>query len=180
MTKLPHTAPPVLERRWVYTTAYHCDTSHQSNRFSRLTILKINYFKMSNQDLDKAYHRYASAKGIDTAPYDSLRDNLSAAEQVVFLARRRVVGAGVLLLLACAFLPWILDSTPRSWREDVLVRMPRNIQPYQGQNQTQAQAKSSVTIPLELTPHLSKIKDERGASAASTLPELTPEKLAKH
>jgi hypothetical protein len=79
----------------------------------------------------------------------ALREQLLAAEHSVFLARRRILGAGVLLLLSGAFLPWILDSAPRPWREDVILLMPKNDRPHQAKNVT---AGVSTVVTREVIP----------------------------
>ena len=45
-------------------------------------------------------------------------------------ARRRLVGAIVLLALACGLIPWMLDNKARSWGEDVVLKMPKSDAPY--------------------------------------------------
>ncbi len=56
---------------------------------------------------------------------------LNTAQQALMQSRRRLLGATVLLALACGLIPWMLDSTPRSWGEDVVLRMPQIDKPYQ-------------------------------------------------
>jgi cell division septation protein DedD len=63
----------------------------------------------------------------NAAPAQSLEQTQHAVAQ----ARRRLLGAAVLLALACALIPWMLDSTPRAWGDDVILRMPKSEQPYQ-------------------------------------------------
>jgi cell division septation protein DedD len=61
----------------------------------------------------------------------AVQEQLETTQYAVSLARRRLLGALVLLALACSFIPWMLDSTPRPWGEDVILRMPKSAQPYQ-------------------------------------------------
>jgi cell division septation protein DedD len=63
----------------------------------------------------------------NAAPAQSLEQTQHAVVQ----ARRRLLGAAVLLALACALIPWMLDSAPRAWGDDVILRMPKSEQPYQ-------------------------------------------------
>ncbi len=58
-------------------------------------------------------------------------DRLEDTQHALAQARRRLLGAVILLVLACALIPWMLDSTPRAWGDDVILRMPKNEQPYQ-------------------------------------------------
>jgi cell division septation protein DedD len=61
----------------------------------------------------------------------AVHEQLENTQQALSQARRRLLGAAVLLVLACALIPWMLDSTPRPWGEDVILRMPKSEQPYQ-------------------------------------------------
>ncbi len=54
------------------------------------------------------------------------QERLDLVQHSLFLARRRVLGAAVLLSLSFAFLPWVLDDVKRNWDEDVILRMPKN------------------------------------------------------
>ncbi len=58
-------------------------------------------------------------------------ERLDDAQRALAQARRRLLGAAILLILACALIPWMLDSAPRSWGDDVILRMPKSEQPYQ-------------------------------------------------
>lgn len=73
-----------------------------------------------------------------------MHEQLENTQQALSQARRRLLGALVLLVLACALIPWMLDSTPRPWGEDVILRMPKSEQPYQ--------AKPSLTVPTVAVP----------------------------
>jgi hypothetical protein len=64
-------------------------------------------------------------------------------------ARRRLLGAAVVLLLACALIPWMLDSTPRAWGDDVILKMPKGEQPYQLKVE---KSEKPVTSPATLNP----------------------------
>jgi cell division septation protein DedD len=59
------------------------------------------------------------------------QQQLENTQYALSQSRRRLLGAVVLLALACALIPWMLDSTPRPWGEDVILRMPKTEQPYQ-------------------------------------------------
>lgn len=60
-----------------------------------------------------------------------LDHRIDDTQRAVAQARRRLLGAAILLVLACATIPWILDGKPRAWGEDVILRMPKSEQPYQ-------------------------------------------------
>jgi cell division septation protein DedD len=72
------------------------------------------------------------------------QDKLDNTQFALGQARRRLLGALILLVLACAFIPWMLDSSPRPWGDDVILRMPKNEQPYQAK----PAPKPAATSPL--------------------------------
>jgi DedD protein len=76
------------------------------------------------------------------------QDELENSQHALTQARRRLLGAAVLLVIACSFIPWMLDSTPRPWGEDVILRMPKTEQPYQAQPSVAAPA-PVVAAPIE-------------------------------
>jgi hypothetical protein len=67
-----------------------------------------------------------SNNSTDTVINQPLQERLESAQHSLFLARRRVLGAAVLLSLSFAFLPWVLDDVKRNWNEDVILRMPKD------------------------------------------------------
>lgn len=67
-----------------------------------------------------------SNNSTDTVINQHLHERLESAQHNLFLARRRVLGAAVLLSLSFAFLPWVLDDARRNWNEDVILRMPKD------------------------------------------------------
>jgi hypothetical protein len=75
-------------------------------------------------------------KSLDSNDASSQREQLEHTEQALSQARRRLLGAAILLILACALIPWMLDSAPRPWGEDVILRMPKAEQPYQNKPHT--------------------------------------------
>jgi hypothetical protein len=87
-----------------------------------------------------------------------LNKRLEVAQHNLLLARRRVLGAAVLLSLSCAFLPWVLDSTKRPWGEDVILRMPKNDIPYPN-SPVKSVNQSSGTIDL-LNSNSNLVKDK--------------------
>ncbi|MEY3996731.1 MAG: hypothetical protein RL344_1074 [Pseudomonadota bacterium] len=66
-----------------------------------------------------------STNSTDAATNQYSPERLESAQHNLFLARRRVLGAAVLLSLSFAFLPWVLDDVKRNWNEDVILRMPK-------------------------------------------------------
>jgi hypothetical protein len=66
-----------------------------------------------------------NSNSTDAATNQHLPERLESAQHNLFLARRRVLGAAVLLSLSFAFLPWVLDDVKRNWNEDVILRMPK-------------------------------------------------------
>ena len=70
-------------------------------------------------------------KSSPTNTLDSSLEPLENAQGALTQARRRLLGGVIVLILACALIPWMLDNTPRRWGEDVILRMPKNEQPYQ-------------------------------------------------
>lgn len=76
---------------------------------------------------------------------------IDAAQQALTQSRRRLLGATILLLLACGLIPWMLDTTPRAWGDDVVLRMPQIDTPYQAKPDTKQgtkpDAKSSGKAP---------------------------------
>lgn len=77
----------------------------------------------------------------DPASFD---ESLEQSHNALVQARRRLLGATVLLLLACALIPWVLDSTPRAWKDDVILRMPNSAQSYPAKTDAKAAAATSA------------------------------------
>jgi hypothetical protein len=75
------------------------------------------------------------------------QDKLDNTQYALGQARRRLLGALILLVLACALIPWMLDSSPRPWGDDVILRMPKTEQPYQAK----PSAKPAATAPSPTT-----------------------------
>jgi DedD protein len=95
----------------------------------------------------------------------ALNEALDNTQHALMQARRRLLGAMVLLTLACALIPWMLDSSPRPWADDVILRMPKSEQPFQAKPNTSAPATAATpaakpaseikpldTKPVELKP----------------------------
>jgi cell division septation protein DedD len=78
----------------------------------------------------------------------AMNEQLENTQQALSQARRRLLGALVLLALACTLIPWMLDSTPRPWGEDVILRMPKSEQPYQVKPSL---APTTVAVPAPTT-----------------------------
>ena len=79
----------------------------------------------------------------------AVHEQLENTQYALSQARRRLLGAAVLLVIACALIPWMLDSTPRAWGDDVILRMPKTEQPYQAKP---TPAASTVVAPIEAAP----------------------------
>ena len=79
----------------------------------------------------------------------AVHEQLENTQHALSQARRRLLGAAVLLAIACALIPWMLDSTPRVWGDDVILRMPKTEQPYQAKPTL---ASPAVVAPVENTP----------------------------
>ncbi len=79
----------------------------------------------------------------------AVHEQLENTQHSLSQARRRLLGAAVLLVIACALIPWMLDSTPRAWGDDVILRMPKTEQPYQAKP---TPAAPTVVAPVETAP----------------------------
>ncbi len=64
-------------------------------------------------------------------------------------ARRRLLGAAILLLLACSLIPWILDIGPRAWGDDVILTMPKHELPYQQKPNDKPNANPALLNPAK-------------------------------
>jgi hypothetical protein len=73
---------------------------------------------------------------------------LEQSQLALAQARRRLLGGAILLVLACALIPWLLDSSPRPWGEDVILRMPKSDQPYQTKPTVATPAAAPAAAPV--------------------------------
>jgi hypothetical protein len=81
----------------------------------------------------------------DASNLAATHEQMESTQQALSQARRRLLGAAILLVLACALIPWMLDSTPRPFGEDVILRMPKTEQPYQAKPSVSGAAVAPVT-----------------------------------
>jgi cell division septation protein DedD len=93
-------------------------------------------------------------KSPDSTAATPVNDPLDSAQYALLQARRRLLGALVLLALACALIPWMLDNSARPWAEDVILRMPKSEQPYQAKptNPVPPAKPVSDVKPVDTTP----------------------------
>ncbi len=84
-------------------------------------------------------------KSPDAHSAAAIDEQLGNSQQQLAQARRRLLGAAILLVLACALIPWMLDSAPRPWGDDVVLRMPKNDQPYQSKPAAAGAANKAMT-----------------------------------
>ena len=65
----------------------------------------------------------------NAAHYDA-DEVVQSQQRALTQSRRRLLGAALLLLLACGLIPWMLDNKSRAWGEDVILKMPKSDAPY--------------------------------------------------
>jgi hypothetical protein len=94
---------------------------------------------------------------------------LNTSQAALGQSRRRLLGAALLLAMACALIPWMMDSAPRAWGDDVLLRMPKSEKPYQ----KDPKAISITPAPAAATANAAISSGASPAQSDSTSPQPT-------